>query len=115
MHWLRDNNSTKHLASALAELPGRTRGAIFTEGLSDLGALSESSPAQNRRMKKADSWIFQDPSKIQHRNRTTTVSIEESTLDSNFCFALEEETDCPRVHEFLSALRVQQLRRGPPA
>jgi hypothetical protein len=69
-------------------------------------------------MTKADSWVFQDPSKIQHRNRITTVSIEESTFDSNFCFALEERTSCPRVHEFLSALRGHHTapsRGGIPA
>jgi hypothetical protein len=118
MHRLRDNNPKEHFARALAELPCGARGTIIAHGLPDLKTLTELPPAQNRIVTKADSWDLQNPSKIQHRNRTTAVRIEESTLGSSFCFTLEEKTDCPRVHEFPSALRGHHTapsRGGIPA
>lgn len=118
MHRLRDNNPKEHFARALAELPCGARGPFVAHGLPDLKTLTELPPAQNRTVTKADSWDLQNRSKIQQRNRTTAVSIEESTLGSSFCFALEEKTDCPRVHEFLSALRGHHTapsRGGIPA
>jgi len=104
MHRLRDNNPQEHFARALAELPCGARGPIIAHGLPDLRALTELPPAQNRVVTKADTWAIPDHSKIQHRNRTMTLSIEGSTLGSSFCFTLEEKAGYPRVHEFLSAL-----------